>query len=342
MLTDMKLVRGVKKIVDHVCNIKKGERVLIVTDTAMPPHIPNLFGIVAEDRGAKVFLMTYNPPKFQGAEPPKMIAAAMKESDVILEVGSVFIGHSEARHNALAVGARWQCMAQMNDLVLMHPSGLDANFHAFKPVAEKIVAYETKAKSIKITARGGTNFTANIEGRPARALRGICHQPGNFEAAPNIEASITPIEGTANGVVVVDGFADMVGGNAVERDPIKIFLKDGVAVKFEGGRADIIRRTLEEANEPDAFQCAEIGIGFNPKCINAHNQICESEGVYGSAHIALGTSPWPESTLRTPLHMDLVFHSATVEMDGKIIVKDGDLIPEIKGNLFQEVELVED
>lgn len=325
----MRMVKGVKKLIDDCLGLKAGEKALVITDTGMSPVIPNLFALVAAERGADVALMTMTPRPYQGSEPPKHVAGAMKNCDAIIETTSVFIGHSIARFEALDAGSRWLCCTCITPDILAGPSGLDTDFHKLRPMVEKIVELETAAKSLKVTTRAGTNFTARLEGRKARGLHGIVRNPGEFQAPPNVESSISPIEISVNGVVVIDGFADMGGG--VVREPIRITIKDGKAVKIEGGKEALaIQRTLESTKNPDAFTVSEFGMGLNPNCILEHNSICECEGVFGSAHIALGTSPWPEVNLMTPIHMDLVFLRATVELDGKVITEDGQPKPGLR------------
>jgi len=327
-LEEMMMTKGIKKLLDYCLGLKAGEEALVITDTGMDPKIPNLFAIMAAERGADVALMTISPRPFQGSEPPRHVAGAMKNCDAIIETTSVFIGHSIARFDALKAGTRWLCCTCITPAILAGPSGLDMDFEALKPMVDKIVELETKAKHVKVTTKEGTNFTARLEGRQARGLHGLVRNPGEFQAPPNVESSISPIESSVNGVVVITGFADMGGG--VVKEPIKITVKDGKAFKIEGGReAEAVRSTLEATGNPDAYTVSEFGIGLNPKSILQHNSICECEGVFGSAHIALGTSPWPEVNLMTPIHMDLVFLRATVELDGKVILQDGQPIPEL-------------
>jgi 2,5-dihydroxypyridine 5,6-dioxygenase len=324
----IEMVKGVRKIVDDILPVREGEKVLIVTDTGMDPRIPDLFSILIAERGADPVIMTMKPGKFHGAQPPDNVAAAMKQSDVIFEITSIFIGHGPARWDACEAGARYLTLPELNERMLVGPGGLDCDFSSLVPTVEKLKDVVTAGNKLRISTLKGTNLTASIEGRQARGLHGLVHNRGAFMGTPDVEVSIAPHKDTANGVVVVDGFA--VGVGLVE-DPIVITIEKGIAVKIEGGEeAKALEKMLREANDPNAFILSEIGLGLNPKANLKLGTTLEAEGHYGTAHIALGGTPWPETRLRAPLHIDLVFYKVTYEVDGVAIMKNGDLIDEYK------------
>lgn len=325
---EMEMVKGVKKLVDDILRVKQGEKVLIVTDTGMDPRIPKLFSIVTAERGADPVIMTMKPRAFHGAQPPDHVAGAMKASDVIFEITSIFVGHGSARFDACDAGARYVTLPELDERMLIGPAGLDCNFNALVPMIEGMANVVTKGKKMKISTLKGTNLTADIEGRPARGLHGLIHNKGDFAPTPDVEVSVAPNEDTANGIVVVDGF--VVGVGLIE-EPIRITIEKGIAVKIEGGKeAKALEKMLKDAKDPNAFALCEIGLGVNPKANLKLATTLEAEGTYGTSHIALGGKPWPEARLRAPLHIDLVFYDVTAEVDGKVIVKDGDVVEEFK------------
>lgn len=325
---EMEMVKGVAKLVDNIMAVKAGEKVLIVTDTGMDPSIPGLFAIVAADRGADPVVMTMRPREFHGAQPPDHVAGAMKSSDVIFEVTSVFVGHSQARFDACKGGARYVTLPELDSRMLIGPAGLDCNFEAMVPMVTKLGEIVTKGKEMKITTAAGTNFTCNIEGRVARALHGLLRNKGDFGPTPDIEVSVAPIEETCNGVVVIDGFIVGVG---IIKTPVKITFKKGKAIKFEGGReAKELEQMLGNSSDPGAFDVCEVGLGLNPKANLNLGTTLEAEGTYGTAHVATGSKLWPEAGKVAALHIDMVFFGLTCEVDGEVIIKDGDVVEKYK------------
>lgn len=51
----------------------------------------------------------------------------------------------------------------------------------------------------------------------------------------------------------------------------------------------MLKRDLEAKNDPNDYNIAEMGVGFNPQC-RFMGFMLEDEGVFGSAHIGMGTS----------------------------------------------------
>ena len=79
---------------------------------------------------------------------------------------------------------------------------------------------------------------------------------------------------------------------------------------------------LESRNDPMVYNVAELGVGLNPKCI-LQGIMLEDEGVYGSVHIGIGTNITLGGTIKAAIHYDLLMFNATIEMDGNIILENG-------------------
>ena len=317
---------GVTKLV-HVCaGVREGERVLILTDTGFPRHIPELFAAAVVAERAEPIVATMPVRAHNGEEPPAAIAAAMKEVDVVLELTSVFVHHSTARQEAHKRGTRYLYLGGMTDALLRGPGALDADFEAIAPVVEAIAARITAAETIEVAAPGGTQFRANIHGRAGRALTGLARSPASFGAPPDIEAGVIPIEGTSRGTIVADAYAVEIG-----------LLAHPVRLEVEGGRVQHIAKTgpqaeklialLESVGDPNVYNIAEIGIGLNPAAEMIDN-ILSAEGKAGTAHIALGSTPGDQHVRRTiaGIHLDLVFWHPDVRLDDAMIVRGGNVV----------------
>lgn len=319
----IQMMNGAKILVGNCANVKPGEAVLVITDTAMPFSITEALALVAQARGAEPEIMIIKQRDYHNQEPPKPAAEAMKAADVVFEVSSKGFYHTEARREANRAGARYITLCEITE-DLMIAGAVEADYVQIKPTVDKLANKLAMGNSLKVTAPGGTSLTADITGRPGRALSGVVHNPGDFGAPPDIEASVSPIEGTANGVLVVDAYAIDVG---LISEPIKITFKDGMAIKVEGGaEAKKLRDRLASANDPLIYNFGEFGIGLNPKC-GMTACLLDTEGKAGTSHVALGSSP-PGSggKVRATAHIDLVFWKPTIEIDGDIVLKDGEVV----------------
>jgi leucyl aminopeptidase (aminopeptidase T) len=162
----------------------------------------------------------------------------------------------------------------------------------------------------------------SIEGRNGRVLSGLIWNPGDFGSPPNIEASICPIEGTAKGVIVIDG---SIAGIGKLTSPIKETAENGLVISIEGGaEASTLRETLESAKDGKAYNVAELGIGLNPKS-RLTGFLLEDESILGSIHIALGTNIFMGGMVKSLMHIDQIILKPSLWLDNDLIIEEGEI-----------------
>jgi len=316
-MKDILMTKGAKTLVDVCTKVKPDENVLIVTDM-VKFDIAKVLAGVAQERGAEVIISVMTPRERAGQEPPVSIAEAMKEADVVFSPVSYSITHTYAVKNAASCGARIIVMTDFTE-DLMIQGGLEANFEELKPICQKVAGKLAEGKKIRLTTPGGTELEMDITGRRGNALYCIV-EPGEFSTAPTVEANTSPVEGTANGKIVVDASIPYLGIGLV-KEPTHIEVKDGFITKIEGGsQTDILRKDLESQKDKNVFNIAEIGLGLNPKC-RMIGIMLEDEGVLGTCHIGIGTSITLGGKIKTSCHYDLIMWNPKVEVDGEVIIE---------------------
>ena len=87
----------------------------------------------------------------------------------------------------------------------------------------------------------------------------------------------------------------------------------------------MLKEDLDSKQDPNVYNVAEMGLGLNPNC-RFMGFMLEDEGVYGTAHIGIGTSITLGGTAKAACHYDLIMKDATVTADGKMILKDGKVV----------------
>lgn len=319
------ITRGINRLVHTCAEVKRGEKALIITDTQFPSHIPDLFALTVTQLGAEPILVKMVTREHNGSEPPQAIAEAMKHVDIIFELTTVFVHHSIARQNAHKTGARYLYLGGITDELLSGPGAIDADFEAIAPTVDQIANLITHSNKIRVTASGGTDFRASIQGKEGRSLTGIVRSPGSFGAPPDIEAGVIPVEGTGEGSIVADAYAVEIG---LLSNPIRLEVQDGEVKRIEGvgKEAKSLQHLLQSIGNPRVYQVAEIGIGLNPKAKMIDN-ILSAEGKEGTAHIAIGSTPADRDVqlVQAGIHLDLVFWRPSIYLDGELIIKDGKL-----------------
>ncbi|MBW2305471.1 MAG: aminopeptidase [Deltaproteobacteria bacterium] len=322
MMKEVLLMRGAKRIVEYNAGVKPGEKVLIITDfSEQIPHAQALAGAVWQ-AGAEPIISIIVPRKTPGQEPPELVAESMKKADVILLPLSISITHTPALKAALGEGARAIVLTDITD-GLMNEGGIKADFEEVKPLCEKVAKLLTDTNFVTLTSPRGTHLTMSLEGRKGNAHTGLAREPGTASTVPDIEANISPVEESAEGVFVADGSIPyyQIG---VLREPVVFTIKKGKVAKIEGGdQATTISNMMAAQNNPLVYNLAQLAFGLNPKC-KMSGLTLDDEGVYGTAHIGIGTSIVLGGEVMASMHFDAVMWKPSLEADGKVVLKEGE------------------
>jgi leucyl aminopeptidase (aminopeptidase T) len=317
----LSLLDGARVIVRTCAGVKEGEDVLVVTDTSTSAAIALALASAAEEAGATSAIATVRPQR-TGSEPVRPVSAAMAAADVIIAATSASLFHTDAARQAVAAGARLLSMTEVSEEV-MTGGAITADFEAQGPIIESVRGLLTTAKIAHVTAPGGTDLRMSLEGREAMKITAMAREAGTRTATPDLEAFIAPVEGTAEGVLVVDGSASNIG---LVSEPIRMDIAAGRVTRISGGeKAERLEASLRQANHEGAYVIAELGIGLNPAGL-VRGHIIEDEGAYGTAHVALGNNTnFVGGKNWAPIHFDHVFHKPTITLDGIVVMRDGKL-----------------
>ena len=313
------MARGARTIVEDCAGVKKGERAVIVTDQPLI-NIAEAMAAAVYAAGAEPVIVIISPRSSDGQEPPDAAAAAMKNSDVFFNVVQTSITHTRATRDAAAAGSRGMMMTQFTEDMMIH-GGIEADFVAIAPQVEAVAQALAGAECIRLTTPHGTDLTYSAKGRRGNAL--TCRiTPGKFTTVPTIEANVSPLEGTAEGVIVANASIPYIGIGLL-REPVVARVEKGMIVSITGGeQADQLAKNWASKNDPLVYNVAEMGVGLNPHC-KFIGAMLEDEGVYGSVHIGTGTNITLGGNIKAACHYDLIMTEPTVIADGRVILENG-------------------
>jgi leucyl aminopeptidase (aminopeptidase T) len=309
-----------KTIVNQCMNLQPDESVLIITDSGKRLIADALFE-AARQITPKVSFTEIPVGRHHGDEPPENCAEDMLNYDVILMATTMSLSHTNARKAATEAGARIASMPGITEDTMKRT--LLADYRQITEIAEKINKVLSGAKKVRITTEKGTDIRMEMNERFKFTDQGLYHNKGDWGNLPAGEAGMAPVEGTANGVFVVDASFGSIG--KLEQ-PVRITVKDGFAVGIEGREeAEKLKHALEGHNDKRVFNIAELGIGTNSKAVITGNTL-EDEKVLGTAHIALGNNISYGGSCNAPCHLDGVFTEPTIYVDDRKIMEKGKLL----------------
>jgi len=310
------LKRAARNAVKHCLAIKPKEKVLVITDEPLR-KIGYYFFEAAREAGAEVVLTEIISRTRNGEEPPAPVAELMKLFEVLIIPTSKSLSHTKARREACQQGAR--CATLPGILADTMKRTLNADYSKIADRSNRVAQALQGGRIIHLKSKAGTDITFSMEGRNPHPDTGIVHNPGDFSNLPAGEAYLAPVEGTAQGVMVIDGA--MAGVGKVKR-PIKMRVKDGFVVEITGGpEATKLQKLLEPVGQL-AYNVAELGVGTNDKA-RIIGSVLEDEKVLGTVHMAIGDNMSMGGTVSVPSHLDGIMMKPTLEVDGKVIMRDG-------------------
>jgi len=299
---------------------KKNEKILVITDEQKRKIGFSLYENALK-LGHEALYVEMKSGKQNGEEPPEQVADLMLKFDVVLCPTAKSLTHTDARRAASAKGVRVATFPGITEDVMIR--GMNANYKKIAKLSIKLVEILEQGKKIRVTAPAGTDISFDIAGRKAIASKGLFHEKGESGNLPTGETYLAPVEGTANGVFVVDG--SMAGLGLIKNANIKIEVENGYATKITGGvLAKKLTQQLDAVGK-DARNIAEFGIGTNDSA-KLSGVLLEDEKVMGTIHIALGNNVSMGGSVNVPLHLDGVIKKPTVYMDDKLLMKDGKLL----------------
>lgn len=310
-----------RRILRQCLAVRPGENLLVISDTPTVAY-GEAFAVAGRELGAEVVTVVMTPRTRHGEEPPATVAAAMCAADAIVAPTTFSVNHSEARLAASAAGARLIFMPDVCDDVFLDGS-LDVDFAERKTVIDRVARVLDAGGEVRVSSARGTDLRMSIAGKSAVPQSGICHEPGTISPPPCIECAVAPDEGSTEGVMVIDG-ATVPGGPVSE--PITARFEAGRIVSLDGAEdARRLRETLDGYQDPNMYCPVEMGMGMNPKARIGQGGPLEDEAEFGTMHIGIGNGITFGSSIRAPGHCDLVMRDAVIEVDGDVLLANGEL-----------------
>jgi leucyl aminopeptidase (aminopeptidase T) len=312
------LDNAVRTVVRQCMGVSPGEDVLVICNP-VTEEIGALMRIEAQGDGADATLAVISERETHAAEPPRAVAAAMAAADVVLAPTIQSLSHTAARKQASEAGVRIGTLPGVTEEMLTRLMAGD--LEEIRRRGWAVVSALNSGSEVRITCRHGSDLRLGLEGRLGIVDAGELSNRGAFGHLPCGEGFIAPIEGTAEGTLVVDG---SIAGVGLLETPTALTIRGGHLTETDGSAGAGLMELLSPHGK-DGTNVAELGIGTNEEALLTGN-VLEDEKILGSAHVAFGASAAIGGTVQVPVHLDCVLLEPTVEIDGEAIVAGGDLL----------------
>ncbi len=305
----IEIIEGARNCVVKVANVQKGDRVLIFTDTAVDPLIAHTLAAVAKEVGGEVAIMTLPFETAEASEVggtmPAHVVEAARASQIVLSPTSYPLQHTlslrgMAPHDDQPPMERtWINIPPPHFINLSCDGARRVPSSVILKLRSRTIEKMKKGKTYRMTTESGTDITTQQDLTTPGGTVAVPVPFGRFSVFP---VGVLNPPGyphkDGNGSLVVD-FVDCFPGTLSQ--PIRYTIKDGHAVKVEGGyEADWIRREMERVGFEHSSPWWEFSMGMNP-CIPINRNNFEALKVHwhalahrtaGVVHIAVGIDPY--------------------------------------------------
>ena len=324
-----------QKIIGNYLAVKAGEEVLIVIDPETDMTMPQALASVSLSCGAE-YTIAMMPSRLSGHKSTtttNVIAEAMKGADVYISMtrSSGASVYDNRLKQLLKAKQLRECSMVMRDLDNYIKGGALADYEALYEEGQDLKRFWEQRDSITITSSAGTNLRADLgpirqtsrQQMPVIVECGIARQAGDSMAFSDGEVSQAPVEGSMNGILVIDGPMTQFG---MPKSAITFEIVKGKITSVDSKDLQVlnnIQHILEAV--PNADNIAEIGIGLNPKSL-LNGDFQEEKKARGTCHIALGDNLFFEGMVQCDVHMDMIMYKPTIVMDDIIVVDNGQIV----------------
>lgn len=273
------------------CSVRSGERLTIYADTGREHDVVEAFVSAAQLRGLDPTAIRV-PARKPLVEPPRPAVEAMMRSDAVIDLATESWLYTPATTAILRAGARMLQVLMPSENILKKRPRPEITRRA--EFAESLFEGES---TVRVVSPGGGELRASFEGRAPAAQDGVVRESGEWDSLGTAFVNVCPIEGSAEGEVVLNSTFYLAGGGTfIASEPVLVTLKAGRIATIKGGvEADRFRGWLESYGDPNLGVVAHIGFGFDersgppPKAIDEKDWVAW-EAMYGGVIVAFGAN----------------------------------------------------
>lgn len=236
-----------------------------------------------------------------------VISEKADSPDAVIALSNFSTSHTRFRDLLTRLtGARYASMP-LFDRAMMD-GAMTADWGRVEARTNRLIEMMSGGDMVVITSHNGTSIVFSMKGRDVLPDTGILTKKGSFGNLPAGEAFLAPVEGTAEGSLVLEW-----APTGKLRRSICLEVKNGRVVEVEGsgGLADDLREKI--GSNPLIGNIAELGIGTNDRAARPDN-ILETEKILGTVHVALGDNSSFGGKVSVPFHQDFIFFKPTLEV----------------------------
>jgi 2,5-dihydroxypyridine 5,6-dioxygenase len=322
--------------------VSKGETVAVVSDLGTRREYVQSAFAAAEELGADIYELCVNSlPGWTRVGVPT-IGQCKGTLEAVCAADMVVIFHvplfSRWLKTVLDGGTRVLMIIDAPDALaqLMSPPGL-------KEACKHAESVYRNTRSVRVYSNAGTDLTYSCGEYPVMTQWGYADERGHFDHWGAGHIHTFPNEGSTHGTVMMQpGDIVILPYCRYVADPVKLTVREGHVVDIAGGLdAKLMRDWLADgrsgADDRDPYAVSHLGWGMNPQALwygialnGDEPEVSRAAARTFPGNFLFSTGPNSQGGGKrtTRGHYDVPMRDCSIELDGRIIVKDGRIVDE--------------
>jgi 2,5-dihydroxypyridine 5,6-dioxygenase len=322
--------------------VSKGETVAVVSDLGTRREYVQSAFAAAEELGADIYELCVNSlPGWTRVGVPT-IGQCKGTLEAVCAADMVVIFHvplfSRWLKTVLDGGTRVLMIIDAPDALaqLMSPPGL-------KEACKHAESVYRNTRSVRVYSNAGTDLTYSCGEYPVMTQWGYADERGHFDHWGAGHIHTFPNEGSTHGTVMMQpGDIVILPYCRYVADPVKLTVREGHVVDIAGGLdAKLMRDWLADgrsgADDRDPYAVSHLGWGMNPQALwygialnGDEPEVSRAAARTYPGNFLFSTGPNSQGGGKrtTRGHYDVPMRDCSIELDGRIIVKDGRIVDE--------------
>jgi leucyl aminopeptidase (aminopeptidase T) len=265
--------------------------------------------------------------------PPERIAARAKAFAPVMELARRRKVRTVALGNGLYPSEERAELFGMSreELARLMYGGIDVDYGQLQATGERVRKALAAGKKLRVTGPDGTDLQLGIAGRQVVVSDGVISAEDRKRGGaalsvwlPAGEVFLTPVPGTAEGVIVADHL--FFQGDRV--DGLKLVVKAGKVVEMTARSGLEAVRAYYDVAGAGKDVVGVLDIGLNPAIELPEGGAVNVWSRAGAVTVGVGGNTWAGGDNDVGFGFAPEVPRATVEVDGRPIVRDGRLVAE--------------
>jgi 2,5-dihydroxypyridine 5,6-dioxygenase len=343
MATEYEMIRLFRRELE-LCALRPDETMIVLTEGDIRADYARAFMFAAHEIGATAFQLGVLPrivsdsKNHTGRTPlagNQAVIDAAKQADIVIDlIGLLF---SQEQNEITASGTRM--------LMVREPFEILRQMFPDKDLRRRIEFGEQllrTSKHLHITSPAGTDVTYLMGDYPVLTQYGYVDTPGRWDHFATGQVLSQACDGKVDGRIVIMPGDLITDFRRYVEQPVTLEIEGGYVREISGPGMDahLLRDYMASFDDPRAYAISHIGWGLHKNAKWFHNAATRTRDLevgvnslsfYGNVLFSTGPNTELGGTNDTACHVDIPLRNATLVLDGRTIVKDGDIaFPEMQ------------